>query len=145
MPLKLFIHDHAEQDLNRLSQHDEDGVAYLDHVIALIEEEPDLFDNLTDEKFYRDYDPPIGLLGLTVKRIGVLWEQQIRVMRIRLDDETVIPYRILYCVRHERQPNGALSRHLHILAVAHKSLDCFDYQPNHKLMCRVRNDYANIY
>ncbi|MBF1278957.1 MAG: hypothetical protein HXM78_00645 [Neisseria lactamica] len=141
--MQLIVHDHAEEDLNRLFESKEEAVGYIDSVIALIDDTPALFDKLFSEKNCRDYDQPIGLLGMECKRVAVLWRADIRVMRLRLDEESALSLRILYCVRNEMQPNRTFIRKIYILAVADKS-EGFDYQPDHPIMRRIQNDYAKI-
>lgn len=141
--MQLIIHDHAESDLNRLFEIKEDAVGYIDNVIALIDDTPALFDKLFTERYCRDYDEPVGLLGMEIKRVAVLWSRDARVMRLRLDEESALSLRILYCARNEMQPNRTFIRKIYILAVADKS-EGFNYQPDHPIMRRIRNDYEKL-
>lgn len=143
--MNLLIHSHAEADLDRHFERDETGVAYLDSIIALISEQERLKDKLSAERYAREYEQPIGLLGMEIKRIGSLWQQNIHVMRLRLDDESVLDYRIIYTVLRQKQVNQTYRIELWILAVIHKNTDQFDYQPNHVLMERIKNDYAQLH
>jgi len=81
--MQLIVHDHAEADLERLFESKEEAVGYIDSVIALIDDTPALFDKLFSEKNCRDYDQPIGLLGMECKRVAVLWRGEISAGRVR--------------------------------------------------------------
>nr|DAR81665.1 MAG TPA: hypothetical protein [Bacteriophage sp.] len=142
--IKLHVHAHAEMDLDRHFTQNEAAVGYLDTVIALISEQEKLQDKLTSERYEREYDQPIGLLGMETKRIGSLWQQNIRALRIRLDNDQVAHYRIIYTVLRQKQANQSYEISLWILAVIHKDIDQFDYQTAHPIMERVKNDYANL-
>ena len=139
------VHLNAEKDLDRLAQTDEEAVGYIDSVIELIDSTPDLFEDLLRERNLREFDPPAGLLGMEVKRIVSLWQQGIRAIRIRLDEEAVLSYRIIYCASFERNPNGSYSRKINILAVADKDRDGFDYQQDHWLTKRIIKDYEELH
>ena len=69
-----------KRDLERLFESKEEAVGYIDSVIALIDDTPALFDKLFSEKNCRDYDQPIGLLGMECKRVAVLWRADTRQM-----------------------------------------------------------------
>ncbi|WP_193617881.1 hypothetical protein [Neisseria mucosa] len=140
--MQLIVHNHAEADLERLFESNEEAASYIVNVIALIDDTPALFDKLFSESYCRDYDK-IGLLGMECKRVAALWSADIRVMRLRLDEESALSLRILYCVRNEMQPNRTFIRKIYILAVADKS-EGFDYQPDHPIMRRIQNDYAKL-
>lgn len=141
--MPLYIHPHAESDLNRLAEEDGDGIGYIDQVIEIIDSNQNLFDDLLKEKYHRDYDPPTGVLGLEVKRIACLWEKNIKAMRIRLDKEKALSYRIIYCSRFEKEPDVTYNRDLHILAVVDKG-EGYNYQPEHLITQRIKSDYANL-
>lgn len=142
--MELIVHRHAEADLDRLFETNEEAVAYIDNIIELIGSNGVLFDKLLDEKYFREYDPPTGLLGVEAKRVGILWRQDIRVMRLRFDEEAAATFRLLYAARTERQPNGTYKRTVCILAVADKESDKFNYQPDHPIIERIRHDYPKL-
>lgn len=142
--MQFYIHPNADQDLERLSESDEDGVAYIDTVLEMMFENETLFYKLFSERYYRDYDPPTGTLGIEIKRIACLWGNGIKALRIRFDNESVLKYRVIYCTAAKKQPNGTYIQEVHILAVVSKEEDGFDYQPEHPIMGRIKNDYFHI-
>lgn len=142
--MKIHVHPNAEADLDRHFETDEEGVGYLDSVIALIAEKDALRDSLAKEDYHREYEKPIGELGMEVKRIVCLWKEKVRVLRIRFDDDRVSCFRIIYTVLRQKMPNQTYQTDIWILAVVQKDADCFNYEPNHPLIVRIKNDYTNL-
>lgn len=142
--MQFHTHPNAEADLDRLFETDEDGVAYIDVALEVLSENDGLLYSLFKERYYREYDPPIGVLGIEIKKVACLWSEGIRVLRIRLDNEDALKYRIIYCTKAEKQPDSTIVQQIHILAVVHKDKDNFDYQPTHPIMNRIKNDYSQI-
>lgn len=144
--MQLNIHENAISDLKFLSEKDAEGVAYIDLVFNLISQNPSFLEHLFREQNFRDYyDPPDNILGICVKRIRSLWKRDIKVMRIRLDDESVINYRIIFCTNYEKQADGSYAnREIQILAVLDKQVNKFDYEIDHTITQRIIRDYAEL-
>ncbi|SUA48894.1 phage associated protein [Neisseria zoodegmatis] len=146
--MQLNIHENAEKDLDTLFEKNEEGVAFIDHVLLMIDENPALFEGLLRDPYfdhYDDYDPPIGFLGIQAKKILSLWGQGIKVMRLRLTEESVLNIRVIFStVLQKNQSNGTYIRQINILAVTDKQIDGFNYQIDHPLMLRIINDYEEL-
>ena len=140
--MQFTIHENAENDLDRLFELDEDGVGYIDQVFHLISSTPNLIDDLFSKPYFRDYDPPNGsILGIEVKRIISLCQQGYNIRRIKFDEILVQDYRVIFSANSIKQPNGTYINEIEVLAIVNKKIDSFNYEDDHKITLRIKNNY----
>lgn len=135
------IHENADKDLEKLFLIDEDGVAYIDAMFELMQSKPTLIDDVFSQPYFREYDPPIGEMGIEIKKFIALYSQGYCVRRMKFDDACVQNYRVIFSAIASKQPDGTYINEIEVLAVVNKEIDSFNYELNHEITMRIKKDY----
>lgn len=136
-------HENAEQDIARYLDRDLHGVSDLLAVLEELEADPDSREVLLERDVNFEMDS-----GHTVnaKPFAELWKvvrgRSRDVWRLKSWDpaNALIKYRVLYA--YVRPAYAGASAKFVVLAVVHR--DEYDYQPDHPITKRVKNDYDDL-
>lgn len=129
--LRLFIHNDAEDDLERLWESEPVAAAQVAVLLEELEGNPDLLDRLTQQDF--------GAYGLEDFHVSEWKEQQRKgrnLWRLKIWDleDKGIRYRIVYAFMPRQQDYS-------VLGIVPRE---FDYDASHELTRRIVAAYENL-
>jgi len=128
---RLFVHDDAERDLEKLWDEAPDAAARIGVLLQELEENQDLLDRLTQHDFgdYRTGE-------FHVSKWLNQWNKGKNLWRLKIWDleDKGLQYRVVYAFLPSRSQ-------YHVLGIVPRE---FDYDPNHELSRRIIAAYENL-
>lgn len=130
---RLFIHEDADADLERLWAMDPDAAARIGVLLEEIRDDQELLDRLTQHDFGA---PPAA--PFHVSKWHEQWRRGRDLWRLKLWDldDLQLRYRVIYAYVPGR-------RHYHVLAIAHRSQVNYD-DPQDPLTRRILGACVNL-